>query len=256
MKAAYTEENGGTEKIRVGDVATPEPGAGELLIRNHAAAVGPWDWKMLAGRWSSMPFPHIIGVELAGVIETAPDTSDYRPGDAVWGRVDGAYAEYAVSDGESLVLKPENISFEGAAALVVPGATAYEGIVERLELQSHESILITAAAGGVGGVAVQIAASIGARVIAVASAVNHDYVRSLGASAAFDYHEEGWPEAVRALIDDGVDTLFDAVGGETGQVALTAVRDGGRVSFVAWPNPDVEIESGCRRSWSWSSPAS
>jgi NADPH:quinone reductase-like Zn-dependent oxidoreductase len=242
MKAAYTEENGGTEKIKVGEVATPEPGPGELLIRNHAAAVGPWDWKMLAGRWMSLPFPHIVGVEVAGVVEKAPDTAEYRPGDRVWGRAHAAYAEYVVSDGESLVPIPEGLSFEGAASLVVPGTTAYEGIVERLDLQPQESILITAASGGVGSVAVQIAVSIGSRVIGVASAVNHDYLRSLGARDAFDYHDPGWPEAVRSVVEDGVDTLFDAVGGETGQAALSALRDGGRASLVAWPNPDIEIE--------------
>jgi NADPH2:quinone reductase len=242
MKAVYTEQDGGPEMVKVGDMPTPQPGPDELLIRNHAAAVGPWDWKMLAGSWMSLEFPHVPGFEVAGVVETAPNGSDYRPGDEVWGRATGAYAEYVVSDGDSLVLKPEGLSFEGASALVVPGTTAYEGIVERLGLQAQESILITAASGGVGSVAVQIAVSIGARVIGVASAVNHDFVRSLGASDVLDYHDTGWAGAARDLVEGGIDTLFDAIGGETGQAALKALRDGGRACFVAWPNPDVDVE--------------
>jgi NADPH:quinone reductase-like Zn-dependent oxidoreductase len=197
---------------------------------------------MLGGRWRSLKFPHIIGVEVAGVVETAPDGSEYRPGDKVWGQARGAYAEYVVSNGESLVRMPDNLSFEEAAALVIPGTTAHEGIIERLDLQPQETILVTAAAGGVGSAALQIAASVGAKVIGVASAVNHDYVRSLGASDVFDYHDSGWPDAVRALVEDGVDTLFDAAGGTTGQAALKALRDGARASFVAWPNPDIEAE--------------
>ena len=242
MKAAYTEENGGPEKVKVGELPRPEPGADELLIRVHAAAVAPSDWQQLAGQWSPLTFPHIVGAEAAGVVETAPAGSEFRPGDGVWGHVRGSYAEYVTTNGKELVPKPESLSFVEAVALVIPGTTALEGIVEKLDLQPHESILITAAAGGVGGAAVQIAVSIGARVIGVASAVNHGYVLSLGATDCFDYHDSGWFDAVRELVDGGVDTLLDCAGGETGQDALKALRDGARASFVASPMPDVSAE--------------
>jgi NADPH:quinone reductase len=238
MKAAYTEEAGGPEKIKVGDLPKPDPGPDGILVRNHAAAVGPWDWKAMLGGWRTLEFPHIPGFEAAGVVERAPEGSEYKPGDEVWGRVQAAYAEYVVSDGVSLVLKPGNVSFEEAASLVVGASTAYEGIIDRMKLQPHETILVTAAAGGVGCAAVQIAASTGARVIGVASADNRDYVLGLGADRVYDYGVEGWAAAVREAVPEGVDVLFDAIGAETGQEALKTLRDGGRGAFIAWPQPD------------------
>jgi NADPH:quinone reductase-like Zn-dependent oxidoreductase len=242
MRAAYTEADGGPEDIKVGDLPTPEPGPSGILVRNNAAGVGPWDWKMLAGKWMPLTFPHIPGSEAAGVVERAPEGSEFKVGDEVWGRVQHAYAEYVVSDGVTLVPKPADVSFEEAAGLVIAASTAYEGIIDRLKLQPTETIIVTSAAGGVGSAAVQIAVTTGARVIGVASAANHDFVRSLGASDVFDYHDSGWPDAVREAVTGGADALFDSAGAETGQAALKALHDGGRASFVAFPNPDVTSE--------------
>lgn len=241
MRAAYTEADGGPEDITVGDLPAPEPGPG-ILVRNNAAGVGPWDWKMLAGKWMPLTFPHIPGSEAAGVVEQAPEGSDFKVGDEVWGRVHHAYAEYVVSNGVTLVPKPTNVSFEEAAGLVIAASTAYEGIIDRLKLQPTETIIVTSAAGGVGSAAVQIAVATGAHVIGVASAANHDFVRSLGAGDVFDYHDSGWPDAVREAVLGGADALFDSAGSDTGQAALKALRDGGRASFVAFPNPDVTSE--------------
>ena len=243
MKAAYIEEAGGPEKIKIGELPNPDPGTEGVLVHNQAAAVGPWDWKMLLGGWGKpLEFPYIPGFEAAGVVEQAPEGSGFKPGDEVWGRVQNAYAEYVVSDGISLVPKPANISFEGAASLVVGASTAYEGIIDRMKLQPGETILVTAASGGVGSAAVQIAASIGARVIGVSSAGNRDYVLSLGAQQAYDYNVDGWADAVREAVPGGVDVLFDAFGGQTGEQALKALRDGGRGAFIAWPQPDWQAE--------------
>jgi NADPH:quinone reductase-like Zn-dependent oxidoreductase len=242
MQAAYSEAAGGPEVIEIGERPKPEPGPDQILIRNHAAGVGPWDWKSLAGTWRELTFPYIPGSEAAGVVEAAPEGSEFKVGDEVWGRVGHAYAEYVVSKGKTVVPKPAGISFEGAAGLVIAASTAYEGIVDRLNLLPAETIIITSAAGGVGSVAVQIAAAIGARVIAVASAANHEYVRSLGAGDVFDYHDSGWPDALRDVVPGGADVLFDSIGSETGQAALKALRDGARASFVAYPPPDVDAE--------------
>jgi NADPH2:quinone reductase len=242
LRAAYTETNGGPEVIRVGELPTPEPGPDKILIRNHAAGVGPWDWKALAGRWGELKFPHIPGAEAAGVVEQAPEGSEFKVGDEVWGRVRHAYAEYVLSDGVTLVRKPANISFEEAAALVIAAATAHEGLVEHLNLQPGETVIVTSAAGGVGSTAVQIAVALGARVVGVASATNHDFVRGLGAADVFDYHDSDWPEAVRKLLPAGADALFDSAGAETGAAALRALRDAGRASFVAYPPPDLDVE--------------
>src|ERR1700730_457770 len=102
MRAAYTEEGGGLEKIKVGELPKPVPGPDEVLVRNKAAAVGPWDWKGILRPWRPLEFPHIPGYEAAGVVEHAPEGSDFKPGDEVWGVVGSAYAEYVVSDGQSL----------------------------------------------------------------------------------------------------------------------------------------------------------
>jgi NADPH2:quinone reductase len=238
MRAAYTEEAGGLEKIRVGELPKPDPGPQGILVRNKAAAVGPWDWKGMLRPWRPLEFPHIPGYEAAGVVEKAPEGSEFKPGDEVWGLVGSAYAEYVVSDGQSLVPKPGNVTFEEAASLVIGAITAYEGIIDRMKLQPHETILVTAAAGGVGSAAVQIAASTGARVIGVAGGGNRDYVLGLGADEVFDYNDAGWAEAVREAVPGGVDVLFDAVGAETGEEALKTLRDGGRGAFIAWPQPD------------------
>jgi NADPH:quinone reductase-like Zn-dependent oxidoreductase len=141
-----------------------------------------------------------------------------------------------------LVPKPPNLSFEEAAGLVIAASTAYEGIIDRLNLLPAETIIVTSAAGGVGSVAVQIAVASGARVIGVASAANHDFVRGLGATDVFDYHASGWPEAVRDAVPGGADAVFDSAGSDTGQAALRALRDGGRASFAAYPAPDVTTE--------------
>ncbi len=242
MRAAYTDADGGPEDVKAGELPKPEPGPNEILVRNHAAGVGPWDWKMLAGKWRTLKFPHIPGSEAAGVVEQAPEGSEFKVGDEVWGRVHHAYAEYVVSDGATLVPKPANVSFEEAAGLVIAASTAHEGIHEHLRLLAGEAIIVTSAAGGVGSAAVQIAAATGARVIGVCSASNFDYIRGLGASEVFDYHDGGWPDALREAVQGGADALFDSAGGETGQAALKALRDGGRASFVAFPNPDLSVE--------------
>jgi len=238
MKAAYTEEAGGVEKIQVGELPQPVPEHDQVLIRNHAAGTGPWDWKMLAGSWAPLKFPHVPGFEAAGVVEVAPIGSGLNAGDEVFGGASGGYAEYVISDPDRLARKPEKLSFEEAAGLVVGGATAYEGLIDRVKLLAGESVLIDGASGGVGTAAVQIAVAAGARVYGVCSAANHDFVKSLGALAVFDYKRANWSEAVLRAVPGGVDVLFDAVGGDTAAEALKAVKDGGRAAMVAFPLPD------------------
>lgn len=243
MKAAYAEAIGGPGQVKVGELPDPDPGDDKILIRNSAAGIGPWDWKRLAGMFGEATFPMIPSSEAAGVVAKAPDGSGFKPGDAVWGRVGSATAEYVVSDGNGLVPRPAALSPVEAAALVIGASTAHEGLVDKVKVQPGETVLVTAASGGVGGAAVQIAASAGARVIGVSSARNHDYVRSLGASDVFDYNDEGWTDQVLAAVPGGVDVIFDSVGGDTGQAALKTARKGARGAFVAWPMPDWESES-------------
>jgi NADPH2:quinone reductase len=97
MKAAYIEEAGGPEKIKVGELPKPEPGQDKVLIRTYAAGVAPADWKTMAGTYRAMNFPYVPGLEAAGIVESAPEDSGLNPGDAVFGAVSGGYAEFAVT---------------------------------------------------------------------------------------------------------------------------------------------------------------
>jgi NADPH:quinone reductase-like Zn-dependent oxidoreductase len=139
---------------------------------------------------------------------------------------------------------PGTANFVEAAGLVIGAGTAYEGLVDRGRLQAGETVLITAAAGGVGSAAVQIAVAAGARVIAAASPPNHDYLLSLGASQVFDHHPADWAQQVRAAVPGGVDLLFDAAGGQTRDRALDAVRDGGRAISIALHGAPLRLERG------------
>src|SRR6266550_5460274 len=157
------------------------------------------------------------------------DGVDVQPGDQVYANLaGGGFADRALVSVDHLAHKPDGLSFEEAAGLVVGGGTAYEGLVDRGRLRAGETVLITAAAGGVGSAAVQIAAALGARPLGVASPGNHDYLRGLGAHAVFDYHAADWVQQVRAAVPGGVDLLLDCAGGQTRDQAISAVRDGGR----------------------------
>ena len=247
MRAAYYNERGDLEKLQLGDWPKPEPVPGEVLIKTHAAAIGIWDVNVMMGRFGDPPLPRIPGCEIAGVVEAVSDGSDLEPGDEVYGYLgfeSGGLAEYVTVASDHLVRKPESISFEEAAALVVGPGTAYEGLVDRAQLRPGETVLITAASGGVGTSAVQIAAAAGARVLGVAIARNHDYIRGLGASETFDYNDPDWVSRVRESVPKGVDVLFDGAGNETRDHAIAAVKEGGRGVFIvgapADPRPDIQ----------------
>jgi NADPH2:quinone reductase len=187
--------------------------------------------------------PMSPGLEVAGVVQAAGTETGFNAGDELMGYTGfsgGGFAEYVAVDPRSAALKPSSLSFAEAAALVAGAGTAYEGLVDRLELQRDERILITGASGGVGTMAVQIAAAVGARVFGVASGGNIDYVRGLGAEEVFDYNQPGWSETALAASPGGVDALFEGVGGEAGEEALKAVRAGGRASFIALPTPQID----------------
>jgi NADPH2:quinone reductase len=160
---------------------------------------------------------------------------EVRPGERVWaslGTAGGGFAEFALADVDALARMPERLSFEEAAGLVVGAGTAWDGLVNRGRLQAGETVLITAAAGGVGSAAVQLTAALGARPLGVASPRNHDYLRGLGASEVFDYHAGDWVQQVLGVVPGGVDVLFDAFGGQTRDRAVGAVREGGRAIFL------------------------
>lgn len=242
VRAAYYNARGEPDNLHFGDQPKPEPGDGEVLIRNKAAAVGIWDVNFMRGLFGDPPLPMIPGSEVAGLVEAAPGGSGFEPGDEVYGSSGWkarAFAEYVTVSADYLAFKPASLSFSEASALVVSAGTGYEGLIDRGELQGGETVLITAASGGVGTAAVQIAAAVGARVLALASPVNHDYVRSFGASEVLDYHDAGWTERVRAIAPDGIDVLFDGTANEVRDRAANLIKQGGRGVFITGPPPEL-----------------
>jgi NADPH:quinone reductase-like Zn-dependent oxidoreductase len=181
------------------------------------------------------------------VVEAAGDGAGVQPGEPVYTTLfpaGGGFAELALASADRLAPMPARASFAEAAGLVIGGGTAYEGLADRGRLQAGETVLITAAAGGVGSAAVQIAAALGARPLGVASPGNHDYLRGLGASAVFDYHAADWVQQVRAAVPGGVDLLLDCAGGQTRDQAIGAVRDGGRVISIVLQGRSAQLERG------------
>ena len=235
MRVALVQELGGIDSVELQERPDPTPAAGQAVVKVEGAGVGPWDVAAISGAFGRPALPYIPGFEVAGVVEAVGDGVDVRPGERVWaslGIPGGGFAEYALANVDSLGRMPDRLSFEEAAGLVVGGGTAWDGLLVRGQLQAGESVLITAAAGGVGSAAVQVAAAVGARPLGVASPRNRDYLRGLGASEVFDYHAGYWVQQVLAVVPGGVDVLFDAAGGHTRDQAVGAVRDGGRAIFL------------------------
>ncbi|MEO6193508.1 MAG: NAD(P)-dependent alcohol dehydrogenase [Thermoanaerobaculia bacterium] len=217
MKAVVIDGYGGSERLVVREVAEPgEPGPGQIRLRVRAASVNPVDWMIRKGSLRLvMPakFPLILGYDAAGEVDAVgPEVTRFQPGDAVYGGLDilrqgGSYAELALARESAFAPKPPGLSFEEAAALPVAGLTALQSLRDKGELTTGERALINGASGGVGHLAVQIAAALGARVTGVASGRNLDFVQSLGAREVIDYEEEDF-----AGRDDAWDVVFDAVG--------------------------------------------
>jgi NADPH:quinone reductase-like Zn-dependent oxidoreductase len=247
MRVALSQQLSGINSVELGEQPPPIPAAGQVLVRVHDAGVGPWDVGFVSGGFPGIAVPFVPGQEVAGVVEAVGDGVQVRPGDRVYASLfpsGGGFAELALAAADKLAAMPSRASFAEAAGLAIGGGTAYEGLIDRGRLQAAETVLITAAAGGVGSAAVQIAAAVGARALGVASPVNHGYVRDLGASEVFDYHSADWIQQVRFAVPGGVDLLFDAAGGPTGEQAVAAVRDGGRAVFMVMSGGPRQLERG------------
>ncbi|MER5635405.1 NADP-dependent oxidoreductase [Kitasatospora sp. NPDC002227] len=241
MKAITYRSYGGSEVLEFGDVPAPKLGPDAVLVRVHAAAVNPVDWKIQAGYLDSVldaVFPVIPGWDVSGVVEqVGVGVTEFAVGDEVIGYVRedmvgrGTFAEYVAAPVRTLARKPRNLSFEQAAGLPLAGLTAYQSLVDALAVKPGETVLVHAAAGGVGSLAVQIAVSLGARVIGTASERNHEYLRVLGAEPVS--YGEGLAERVRELAPEGVDAVLDLVGGEALQLSPALLADGGRIASIA-----------------------
>lgn len=229
MLAVVAEDIGGPEVLQLREVERPTPGLTEILVRVHAAGVNPTDWKARA-RGGKGPFPTILGYDVAGVIEeVGVGVTWLRVGDEVLGMpkfpvLPGGYAQYVVAQSRQFVRKPQALSFEQAAGLPLAALTAWQGLVDTGGLRAGQRVLVHAAAGGVGHLAVQIAKSLGAYVIGTASAAKHEFVRSLGADEVIDYRTEDFVDVLRT---QPVDVVFDPIAGDTSLRSVQVLQDGG-----------------------------
>lgn len=201
-----------------------------MIISIKAAGINPVDTKIRSGKHVSsknLKLPAVLGKDFSGTVEqVGPNVTGFQPGDEVFGCSFGAgtYAEYMISESSYAVRKPANLSFEEAAAVPLAALTAYQAIHEHLILKSGQRILIHAAAGGVGHMAVQFAKLAGAYVYGTASAINAGFLKELGADETIDYKSEKFEERASNL-----DAVIDAMGGEVLYHSITCVKPGGAV---------------------------
>jgi len=245
MPRAYVfTRNGGPEVEALVEQDAPVPGPGELLVAVRAAGVNPVDWKLRTGyvRPGSepLPFPTVFGSEAAGVVTAVgPGVEGFAVGDEVFGNpVTGGYAEYTLLPVAVTAHKPAGLTFTDAAALPVAAATAYDG-VRQLGPAPASTLLITGAGGGVGTSAVQLARHAGARVIGTASADKKEFVESLG--AVHVESGDGVAERVRAAAPEGIDAIFDLVGGDTLRAVAPLVADPARLISAGGKPLAVEL---------------
>jgi NADPH:quinone reductase-like Zn-dependent oxidoreductase len=237
MKAVRIHQFGGPETLQLEDLARPEPGPDEVLVRIDAASVNPVDYKIRNGGYlPEKNLPMTLGRDVAGVVDAAgADAGPYQEGDAVYALLDrdhGGYAEYVVVKAQDCALMPERLDYVQAAAVPLAGLTAWQGLFDHGKLIAGQRVLIHGAAGGVGHLAVQFARARGATVVATCSAKDLDYVRGLGATEVLDYHIGRFEEQI-----DPVDLVYDLVGGETQDRSWTALKDGGTmVSTLTEPD--------------------
>ncbi len=254
MKAILATAPGGTDVLQLRDIPTPElPTPHHLRVRLAAAGVNPVDTKLRAKpAYHPDKLPAILGCDGAGIVEEIGSAvTRFKVGDEVYfcnggiGDEPGNYAEYTTLHEEYCAAKPANLSLQDAAALPLVLITAWEALVERANLQRGQTILIHAAAGGVGHVALQLAHHLGAHiVVTVGDDRKAGLVRGLYADKIINYKEQDFvKETLDCTQGKGVDVVFDTVGGETYLRSLNAARIGGKVvSLLATPLAAADVQ--------------
>ncbi|CAM4157490.1 NADP-dependent oxidoreductase [Saccharibacillus endophyticus] len=236
MQAILVDQYGDADVLELRETNCPKPQEDEVLVRISFAAMIPLDWKIRNGWLEQVfptTFPYTPGFYASGIVETVgSQVAELQPGDRVFGDLRGSYAQYAVAKEDALVKLPDSISLEDAAAIKAGADSAWKALFLEGNLQSGQTVLIHAAAGGVGQFAVQLAKWKGATVIGTASADNLEFVKSLGADMVIDYRSEDFSELVK-----DVDLVVDTVGGDTEQRSWGVLKRGGiLVSLVGDPD--------------------
>ncbi|NGN66996.1 NADP-dependent oxidoreductase [Streptomyces sp. A7024] len=245
MRAIRQDVLGGPEVLREVRVPRPVPGVGEVLIRVRAAGVNPTDWKHRALKGLFLPEPpFVLGWDVSGVVEAVGvGVALFKPGDEVFGMLPyphghGSHAEYVTGPARAFARKPASIDHVQAGALPLAALTAWQVLVDTADLRAGQRVLVHAAAGGVGHLAVQIAKARGAYVIGTASAGKHGFLRELGVDEAIDYRETDVFEAVR-----DVDVVLDPIGGEHALRSLRTLRPGGIAVCILRVGPEFAAEA-------------
>lgn len=253
MKAALIHQYVPLNEIEVtSNAPKPTVKAGQVLVEVHAAGVNPIDWKVCEGVARHRPYlslPLILGVDFSGVVlDVGNGVPCYHPGDEVYGKSmifnhgTGSFAEFMNVEPGSIATKPKKLIHIEAAALPLAAVSAWQALVDIIQLQKGQKILIHGGAGGIGSFAIQIAKDMGAYVATTVSASRMDYVCSLGADEAIDYRNQSF----ETMLHD-YDAVFDNAGGETALKSYAVLRQGGiLVSMTENPREDLMAQYGVK----------
>ncbi|RSN43191.1 NADP-dependent oxidoreductase [Actinomadura sp. WAC 06369] len=228
MRAVRQDVTGGPDVLELVEVDRPVPGPTEVLVRVHAAGVNPTDWKHRAGKGFLGDPPFTLGWDVSGTVEAVGvGVTIHKPGDEVFGMLRypfgvGSHADYVAAPSRTFVRKPANIDHVQAGALPLAALTAWQSLVDTAGVREGRRVLVHAAAGGVGHLAVQIAKARGAEVLGTASGGKHGFLRRIGVDEPIDYTSVDFAE-----VAEDVDVVLDPIGGEYGTRSLRVLRPGG-----------------------------
>ncbi|WP_309056354.1 NADP-dependent oxidoreductase [Streptomyces sp.] len=248
MRAISQDTHGTPDVLQEVLVPRPTPGPGQILVAVRAAGVNPTDWKHRSAGLFLNRLPLVLGWDVSGVVEAVGfGVTLFKPGDEVFGMLPyphgvGSHAEYVTGPARAFAHKPAGIDHVQAGALPLAALTAYQALVDTAGVRAGQRVLIHAAAGGVGHLAVQIAKARGAYVIGTASAPKHDFVRSLGADDVVDYRTTDFRDAVQ-----DIDVVLDPLSGDTRARSLDVLRPGGiLVSILPGTDPEEAAKAAAR----------
>lgn len=253
MRAVRYHRHGGTETLQLDTIDKPEPASNEILIEVHGAGINPVDTYFREGTYEPYSLPMIPGIDAAGEVVAVGDNADFSPGESVMATGignthDGGYAEYAVIPTDRVVSLPSGVDTVAAGAAGVVGVTAWRALIDHANLQVGDRCLIHGGSGGVGHIAVQLAAAAGAQVITTARPEYHDKLRTLGADVVLDYSREDLADAVSAAAEvvagrpAGVDVILDHRLDEYLQFDASVAANGCRVVGIGENDPAVGFD--------------